>query len=312
MAKSSFGSNLSNDLNNVLKQLKQFQLRVFRPKASSFSEGHSLAKALVSRGCNQLQQEYTFQRSTLPTIQTIQGKRQRNINLDPVAPQSPVKGQSLLVPGMPVNHHRRFSMSGVPAFTIRDCRRARAHRPGSSCPPTETSHPQGFPSGRSRSVHKPFVHGPPKRWKPQTSGETQGSKPLCRVPTLQNWRCTGAQKSAKTKGFLDQNRPKRCLPHCSNLETTPKIPPVHMAGHSGGVCVPSLWAGQCTSGFYKTFKTGGRTVAKDGNKVTYLPRRYPDNVRNQGVSPSSYYHDCQLVIQPRVCHKRRKVSLRAH
>ena len=56
---------------NVLKQLKQFQLRVFRPKASSFPKGHSLAKALVSRGCNQLQQEYTFQRSTLPTTQSI-------------------------------------------------------------------------------------------------------------------------------------------------------------------------------------------------------------------------------------------------
>ena len=212
------------------------------------------------------------------------------------------------------NRIRRFSMSGLPAFTIRDCRRARAHRPRSSCPPTKKNYPQGFPSGWSRSVHKPFVYGPPKRWEPQTRGEPQGSKPLCRVPTLQNGRCTNAQKYAQTKGFLDQNRPKRCLPQCSNLDTTPKVLPVHMAGHFVVVCVSSLWAGQCTSGFHKTFKTGGRTVAKDGNKVNYLPKRYPDNVRNQGVSPCSYYHDCQLVIQPRVCHKRRKFffSLRAH
>ena len=65
--------------------------------------GNSLDKGLVSRGCNKLQLEHTFQRSTLPTIQTIWGKRQSNINLNPVAPPSRVKEQSLLVPGMPIN-----------------------------------------------------------------------------------------------------------------------------------------------------------------------------------------------------------------
>ena len=169
-----------------------------------------------------------------------------------------------------------------------------------------------FHPGGPDQFSSPLFTGPPKRWEPQTSAEPQGSKPLCRVPTLQNGRCANAQKSAQTKGFLDQNRPKRCLPHCSNLDTTQKVLPVHMAGHFVVVYVPSLWARQCTSGFHKTFKTRGRTVAKDGNKVNYLPRRYPDNVRNQGVSPSSYYHDCQLVIQPRVCHKRRKFTHRAH
>ena len=64
--------------------------------------GNSLNKVLVSRGCNKLQLEHTFQRSTLPTIQTIWGKRQSNINLN-LAPPSQVKEQSLLVPGMPTN-----------------------------------------------------------------------------------------------------------------------------------------------------------------------------------------------------------------
>ena len=71
--------------------------------------GNSLDKVLVSRGCNKLQLEHTFQRSTLRTIQTIWGKRQRNINLNPVAPPSRVKEQSLLVPGMPIN---------LPSFTM--------------------------------------------------------------------------------------------------------------------------------------------------------------------------------------------------
>lgn len=64
--------------------------------------GNSLDKVLVSTGCNKLQLEHTFQRSTLPTVQTIWGKRQSNINLNPVAPPSQVKEQSLLVPGMPI------------------------------------------------------------------------------------------------------------------------------------------------------------------------------------------------------------------
>ena len=70
---------------------------------------NSLDKVLVSRGCNKLQLEHTFQRSTLPAIQTIWGKRQSNINLNPVAPPSRVKEQSLLVPGMPIN---------LPSFTM--------------------------------------------------------------------------------------------------------------------------------------------------------------------------------------------------
>ena len=53
-------------------------------------------------------------------------------------------------------------MSGVPAFTIHDCRRARAHRPRNFYHSTETSHPQGFPSGQSRLVLKHFVYGPQK------------------------------------------------------------------------------------------------------------------------------------------------------
>ena len=60
-------------------------------------------RAWYRGGCNKLQLEHTFQRSTLPTIQTIWGKRQSNINLNPVAPLSRLKEQSLLVPGMPIN-----------------------------------------------------------------------------------------------------------------------------------------------------------------------------------------------------------------
>lgn len=57
----------------------------------------------------------------------------------------------------------------------------------------------------------PLFTVPPKRRRPQTSSESQGSKPDCRISTFQDGRGAHAQRSIETKGFLDQNRLQRCL-----------------------------------------------------------------------------------------------------
>ena len=151
-------------------------------------------------------------------------------------------------------------------------RRAGTHRPTSSYTSIKASQ-------QLRSIHKPFVYGsslppppPPKEGGAHRSVvNLKGSKSLCRILTCQDGRFINAQGFAKTERYFDQNRP----PNGSNLDSSPEISPLHLAGQSLGVFMSFLWARKCPRVF-----TSGIQVEKDGDKTNHLHRWHPQKPRN--------------------------------
>lgn len=187
----------------------------------------------------------------------------------------------------------------------------RLNRPGSSLSPTKTCYPQGFRAQWSQTnpVHKPLIHCSQKGGWTQASNKPQRIKPLCRISTFQNGRCTNVERSSKTKRLSNQDRLKGCLPYCPNMDPSPKIPAIHLAGYSMGVCMPSLRTGQCTPHILQATKTSCSPVKKNGNQINHLPRRHAHYGRIQRFNLRTHHHCSQPVIQPRFCDKRREVYL---
>ena len=148
------------------------------------------------------------------------------------------------------NRVSRGCIPGVPTVYTCVSRREGTHRPTSSY--TSTKH-----SSSSDQFIRPLFTAPPP---PKEGGahrpvvSLKGSKSLCRILTCQDGRCINAQR-------FDQNRPA----NGSNLDSTPEMSPLYLAGQSLGVFMSFLWARKCPRVF-----TSGIPVEKDGDKTNHL------------------------------------------
>lgn len=88
-----FGQKFEQRLKQRSETEKAIPSASFTPKVKQFFflEGHSLVKTVATRRCDKLHQDYTIQRSILPTIKAIQGKGQSDINFHLVNSPNPVK-----------------------------------------------------------------------------------------------------------------------------------------------------------------------------------------------------------------------------
>ena len=71
--------------------------------------------------------------------------------------------------------------------------------------------------------------------------------------------------------FLTKIDLKGCLPYCPDMDPSPKIPAIHLAGHSMGVCMSAFQASQCTHTFSKLLKPVVTQLRKMGIRlIIYL------------------------------------------
>ena len=74
------------------------------------------------------------------------------------------------------------------------------------------------------------------------------------------------------EGDFDKTGPQRCILYCPSLDRVSKVHKVPMEGNSMGICMPPLWAGQCSQNIHKNHETCGGNTAEFRDALDYISR----------------------------------------
>lgn len=179
---------------------------------------------------------------------------------------------------------------------------------------SKTGNPSGFRTRVQHGICQQPVCNPQKGRRTKTSLQPPPIKSIYPIRTFQNGGHTYAQRPTETKRFHGEDRFERCLLYCSNLERSPKIPPVSLEGYPVGVCMPPIWNSKCPQGLYQDSETGNRPVKKARNSSDHLFRRFfTDGLhrRNSNI-PCFFFIDSHPSRDVRVCGQLPKIPAKSY
>ena len=131
-----------------------------------------------------------------------------------------------------------------------------------------------------RGIHKLYVHSPKKGWGQLPSYKFKATKSVPSLRTFQEY----VERSFETRRLCCKDRPQGCIPNCTNLERSSKIPAISSEGSTTRICFPPLWVNHSPQGVHKVDETSSSCFKTTGHSCDNLLGRYTNHGRITSLS----------------------------
>ena len=134
-------------------------------------------------------------------------------------------------------------------------------------------------------------------------------KSISGLRTFQNGGNPYVERSSETRRLSCKDRSQGCIPDCSNLEESPKIPTISMERNTARVCLPPVWVGHSPQGIHKTNETSSSCPKTSGHSSSDILRRHIDlgRIASLGITPCSV--NIELIRGPRIFIQPQKIPV---
>ena len=156
-----------------------------------------------------------------------------------------------------------------------------------------------------RGIHKLYVHSPQKGWRQLPSYKFKATKSVPSLRTFQEY----VERSFETRRLCCKDRPQGCIPNCTNLERSSKIPAISSEGSTTRICFPPLWVNHSPQGVHKVDETSSSCFKTTGHSCDNLLGRHTNHGRITSLSIAPWSFNFESPRGPRIYSQPRKVPV---
>lgn len=158
------------------------------------------------------------------------------------------------------------------------------------------------------SVCQSFICTPQKRWGNETNIQSENSKPICSIQSLQNGGVSGSKKLDTEKGLVMQSRSKGCILLHTNMQKSQKISKVSVQRTDATVQRTAIWTGIRSETFHKNNETSHCAIKTHRSPPCDLLRRHivAKSITRRALKRQR--HTLMVASQSRLVNKLEKIS----
>lgn len=158
------------------------------------------------------------------------------------------------------------------------------------------------------SVCQSFICTPQKRWGNETNIQSENSKPICSIQSLQNGGVSGSKKLDTEKGLVMQSRSEGCILLHTNMQRSQKVSKVSVQRTDATVQRTAIWTGIRSETFHKNNETSHCAIKTHRSPPCDLLRRHivAKSITRRALKRQR--HTLMVASQSRLVNKLEKIS----